>query len=207
MLNVLLWAPLVAGVIAVLVPRVATKWIVLLGTVVTLGLAIGLVGSADEPGLHFVVDESWIPDLGVSYSLGVDGISVFLILMTAILWTAATLFSAFRVPDRPRLYFFMLGLAETATLGAFLAQDLLLFVLFFDLMLVPFMFLVIGWGGPERRAAAIKFVVYTLVGSLLMLAAAVALAVLASPEEPGADSAKYQDPPADECGYRTFCGT
>ena len=72
-----------------------------------------------------------------------------------------------------------LGLAETAVLGAFLAQDLILFVLFFDLMLVPFYFLVGQWGGPDRVAATFKLVVYTLVGSLLMLAAAVATGVLA----------------------------
>jgi NADH-quinone oxidoreductase subunit M len=74
-----------------------------------------------------------------------------------------------------------MGLAETAVLGAFLAQDLALFVFFFDLMLVPFLFLMLGWGGRERRPAVIKMIIYTLVGSLLMLAAAVATAVLASP--------------------------
>ena len=73
-----------------------------------------------------------------------------------------------------------MGLAETAVLGAFLAQDLILFVLFFDLMLVPFYFLVGQWGGPDRVAATFKLVVYTLVGSLLMLAAAVATGVLAA---------------------------
>src|SRR5206468_10889136 len=70
-----------------------------------------------------------------SYSLGIDGISLFLIVLTTLLWTGATVFSAIRRPDRARLYFLMLGLGETATLGAFCAQDLLLFVLFFDLML------------------------------------------------------------------------
>ena len=78
-----------------------------------------------------------------------------------------------------RLYAFHLGLAETAVLGAFLAQDLILFVLFFDLMLVPFYFLVGQWGGPDRVAATFKLVVYTLVGSLLMLAAAVATGITA----------------------------
>src|SRR3712207_6263830 len=73
-----------------------------------------------------------------------------------------------------------MALAETAVLGAFLAQDLALFVLFFDLMLVPFYFLLGQWGGPDRVAAALKMVVYTLVGSLLMLAAAVATAVLSA---------------------------
>src|ERR671919_322004 len=80
----------------------------------------------------------------------------------------------------PVLYFFMLGLAQTATLGAFLAQDLLLFVLFFDLMLVPFYFLIGAWGGENRIAATTKMIVYTLVGSLLMLVGAIATGILAS---------------------------
>ena len=82
----------------------------------------------------------------------------------------STAFSALRPPEgRERVYFFMLALAETATLGAFLAQDLLLFVLFFDLMLIPFYFLIGAFGGENRIAATTKMIVYTLVGSLLML--------------------------------------
>src|SRR5204862_4427948 len=84
--------------------------------------------------------------------------------------------------DRPRLFFFNLGLAETAVLGAFAAQDLALFVVFFDLMLVPFYFLIGGWGQGDRVRATTKFVIYTLVGSLLMLAGAVALGVLSTPD-------------------------
>ena len=95
------------------------------------------------------MDEAWIPDLGVRYSLGVDGISLFLVLLTAVAWAAATVWSAIRRPDRAKPYFLMLGLAETATLGAFLAQDLLLFVLFFDLMLIPFYFLFGSWGSEH----------------------------------------------------------
>ena len=85
-----------------------------------------------------------------------------------------------RPVDNGGQFAFHLGLAETAVLGAFLAQDLALFVLFFDLMLVPFYFLLGQWGGPRRTQAALKMVIYTLVGSLLMLAAAVATAVLSS---------------------------
>ena len=148
-------------------------------------LAIALVAdfSAGASGLQHAVDESWIPDLGVRYQLGVDGISVFLVLLTAVLWFAATLWSALRGDPgdgRERLYYFLIGLAETAALGAFLAQDLLLFVLFFDLMLVPFFFLIGTFGGRERIAATTKMIVYTLVGSLLMLVAAIATAILAS---------------------------
>ena len=84
------------------------------------------------------------------------------------------------VAERAGLFMFHMLLGETAVLGAFVAQDLALFVLFFDLMLVPFYFLVGQWGGPDRVPAAMKMVIYTLVGSLLMLAGAVATAVLSN---------------------------
>jgi NADH-quinone oxidoreductase subunit M len=185
MLNVLLWTPLVAGVLVLLLPRVVARWMMLAGALVALGLGIGLVADFDSAvsGLQHAVDESWIPDLGVRYQLGVDGISVFLVLLTALLWAAATLYSALRdYPEdgRSRLYYFLLGLGETAALGAFVAQDLLLFVLFFDLMLVPFFFLIGAYGGRNRIAATTKMIVYTLVGSLLMLVGAIATAILVS---------------------------
>ena len=184
MLNVLLCTPLVAGLLALALPRVAAKWVVLLGTIVALGLAIGLVADHDASGgLQHVVEESWIPDLGVSYSLAVDGISVFLVLITALLWTAAVAYAALRgYPEDGRAKFFysMLALGELATLGAFLAQDLLLFVLFFDLMLIPFFFQIGAFGNGDRVAATTKMIVYTLVGSLLMLVGAIATAILVS---------------------------
>jgi NADH-quinone oxidoreductase subunit M len=182
MIQVLLWLPLAAGLACFIVPRRLVPVFAVAGTLGTLGLAIAIVAGFDSatPGLQHVVNDSWIPDLGVRYELGIDGISLFLVLLTALLWAGATTFSAFRMPERRRIYYFMLGLAETAALGAFLAQDLLLFVLFFDLMLVPFWFLIGAFGGENRIAATTKMIVYTLVGSLLMLVAAIATAVLAS---------------------------
>jgi NADH-quinone oxidoreductase subunit M len=182
LIQVLLWLPLAAGLLCFLAPARMVRATSVVGAVAALVLAIILVADfqTDAAGLQHTVSESWIPDLGVRYELGVDGISVFLILLTTVLWTAATLYSAFRPPDRARTYFFMLGLAETGVLGAFLAQDLLLFVLFFDLMLVPFYFLVGAWGGENRIAATTKMMVYTLVGSLLMLVGAIATAILVS---------------------------
>jgi NADH-quinone oxidoreductase subunit M len=178
----MLWLPVAVGLLCFAVPRRAVAAVASLGGLATLGLAIALVAGfhPGEPGLQQTVNESWIPDLGVRYQLGVDGISIFLVLLTTVLWAGATVFSAFRVRDRARVYFFMLGLGETAALGAFIAQDLLLFVLFFDLMLVPFWFLIGTFGGENRIAATTKMIVYTLVGSLLMLVAAIATAILAS---------------------------
>jgi NADH-quinone oxidoreductase subunit M len=181
-IQIMLWLPVAVGLLCFVVPWRSVPVAAVLGTLATLVLAAALVASfhGGDPGLQRTVDESWIPDLGVRYQLGVDGISIFLVLLTALLWAGATAFSAFRVPDRRRIYFFMLGLGETAALGAFVAQDLLLFVLFFDLMLVPFWFLIGAFGGENRVAATTKMIVYTLVGSLLMLVAAVATAILSS---------------------------
>jgi NADH-quinone oxidoreductase subunit M len=183
-LSIVLFLPLAAGLVAAFVPTPIARWVVLAGTVGVLGYAIAML--ADFPrgaeGLQWVTDDEWIPELGIRYSLGVDGLNLFLIVLTALLWVPATLWSCIRQPERPKLYFFHLALAETAVLGAFMAQDLALFVVFFDLMLVPFYFLIGGWGSGDRVRATTKFVIYTLVGSLLMLAGAVALGVLATPD-------------------------
>jgi NADH-quinone oxidoreductase subunit M len=189
MSNSLLWSPLLFGLIGLFLPRRAAGWWALLGTLVTLGLAVAMVAGFDSgnSGLQYTVDTPWISGLGVDYSLGVDGLNVFLLLLTAVLWTGGVAFAAFRPQERPKTFFFAMLLAETATLGAFLAQDLLLFVLFFDLMLVPFYFLFGAWGhdrtaegGPTAAGATLKMIVYTLIGSLLMLVAAIATAIIAA---------------------------
>ena len=155
----------------------------LLGSVAALGLAIGYIADYHVGGaaLQHVTDVAWIPTLGIHYKLGISGLNVLLLGLTTLLFAAAVLASNLREWDRPRLFYFHFMLAESAVLGAFLAQDLALFVAFFDLMLIPFYFLIGGWGvGPDRVKATIKLVIYTLVGSLLMLAAAIATGVLAS---------------------------
>src|SRR4051812_42080341 len=185
-LSVILFLPLAAGLIGAFVPQLG-RWLVLGATVTVLGLVIAMIADFDssKSGLQYVTDDAWISELGIRYTLGVDGLNLFLIAMTVVAWVPCTLVSCLRVPDRPRLYFFHLGLAETAVLGAFMAQDLALFVVFFDLMLVPFYFLIGGWGSGERVRATTKFVIYTLSGSLLMLVGAVALGALsASGDEP-----------------------
>jgi NADH-quinone oxidoreductase subunit M len=187
MLSVLLWLPLAFGLAGLALPRRATGWWAALGTLAALVLAIVLVAGfdPDAAGLQHAESTSWIPGLGVSYSVGVDGISIFLVLLTTVLWAAATAFAALREQSRPQLFFLMMLLGESATLGAFLAQDLLLFVLFFDLMLVPFYFLFGAWGqdredGVRASSATLKMIIYTLVGSLLMLVAAIATAILSA---------------------------
>jgi NADH-quinone oxidoreductase subunit M len=183
-LSIPIFMPLAAGLVAAFLPVRTGRWVVFAATLGVLGYAIAMLADwpADAAGLRYVTDDAWIDELGVRYQLGVDGLNLFLILLTALLWPVATLAAALREWERPRLFYFHLALAETAVLGAFCAQDLALFVLFFDLMLVPFYFLIGAWGGRDRVAATTKLVIYTLAGSLLMLAGAVALGVLSTPE-------------------------
>jgi NADH-quinone oxidoreductase subunit M len=160
----------------------------LIGSLGALGLAIGYIAdySPGTKGLTHVTDVVWIAELGIHYKLGIDGLNVFLVGLTTLLFAAATIAGNLRSWERPRLFWFFFMLAESAVLGAFLAQDLALFVFFFDLMLIPFYFLIGGWGRePGRVKATIKLVIYTLVGSLLMLAAAIATGVLAAQQGGG----------------------
>jgi NADH-quinone oxidoreductase subunit M len=183
-LSIILFLPLAAGLLGAVLPRGMARWAVLAGTVAVLAYTIVLLADFDRgaEGLQYVTDDEWIPELGIRYQLGIDGLNLFMVVLTALAWVPCTLVAAFREHERTRLFFFWLALAETAVLGVFMAQDLALFIVFFDLMLVPFYFLIGGWGSGDRVRATTMFVIYTLVGSLLMLAAAVALGVLATPD-------------------------
>jgi NADH-quinone oxidoreductase subunit M len=167
MISVLLWLPLAFGAVGLFLPRRAVGWWAVLGTVATLGVAIGMVAGFDSgnSGLQYTVDTPWISGLGVDYSLGIDGLNLFLVLLTTVLWVGGTAFAAFREQERPRLFFF--------------------------LMLVPFYFLFGIWGkdrrpegGPSAPAATLKMIVYTLIGSLLMLVAAIATAIISAKGHP-----------------------
>jgi NADH-quinone oxidoreductase subunit M len=189
MLSILVFLPLAGGLVAAALGGRTDGGrragvVSLVFALATLGLSIALIADFDsgESGLQHLEDFTWISELGIHYRLGVDGINLFLIALTALLWAAAAAASLVRPWTRARLYYLMLALGETAALGAFCAQDLALFVLFFDLMLVPFYFLIGVWGRGERVPATTKFMIYTLVGSLLMLAAAVATGILSAPD-------------------------
>jgi len=181
-LSIVLWLPIAFGVLGLLVPAKMAGRVAVVGALLVLAYAVLYVVDFDMSAgaLQYVTDETWIAELGIHYKLGLDGLNIVFVLLTAITWFAATLWASFGQYEKPRLFFFHLLLGETAVLGALLAQDLALFVLFFDLMLIPFFFLVGVWGGPARIAATTKMVIYTLVGSLLMLTAAIATGVLAA---------------------------
>jgi len=181
-LSILIWLPLAVALIAALVPRPLIGTTAVTGSLVTLGVAISFLArfKLGHVGLQFVTDVNWIPALGIHYKLGLDGLNVVLVVLTCLLFSASLVWAANREWDRPRVFYFHFGLAQSAVLGAFCAQDLALFVAFFDLMLIPFYFLVGMWGSGERVRATTKLVIYTLVGSFFMLAAAIATGVLAS---------------------------
>jgi NADH-quinone oxidoreductase subunit M len=181
MLSILIWLPVAAALVGALIPNTrAPGALALLGALGALGIAIALIAgySGHSGHLAHVTNIVWIRSLGIHYSLGVDGLSLFLVAMTTLSFALAITAANIRTWARPRVFYFLFALAESAVLGAFLAQDLALFVAFFDLMLIPFYLLLGVWGGPGRVAATLKLVIYTFVGSLLMLAGAIALAVL-----------------------------
>src|SRR2546430_9099084 len=196
MLSILIFLPLAGGLVAALWPGSGEQggrragYLSLLFAMTTLGFAIGLIldfhsglgtiSPNNVTGLQHVTDVNWISQLGIHYKLGVDGLSLFMIALTTLLWAGATAWSSFREWPKARNYYLMLGLVETAALGAFCAQDLALFVLFFDLMLVPFYFLIGIWGGEFFFNDTATTEIYTLVGSFLMLAGAVATGILAA---------------------------
>lgn len=179
-LSVLIWLPLVISVIVSALPARVTPKLTAVLSFATLGVAIDFLvrfqmGTA---GLQFYGVHNWISALGIHYAVGATGLNIVLALLTTVLFTIAMVWSSLREIERPRQYFFWFGLAESAVLGAFFAQDLILFVAFFDLMLIPFYFLVGMWGSGDRVHAAVKMVIYTAVGSFLMLVGAIATGVL-----------------------------
>jgi NADH-quinone oxidoreductase subunit M len=150
--------------------------IALVVTIVTFVLSLHLIAHFDytNPDFQFAVKVPWIPSFGIDYSMGIDGISVFLILLTTLLTPLAILASS-SIQNRVKEYFIFMLLLETGMVGVFASLDLFLFYVFWEVMLVPMYFLIGVWGGERRVYAAIKFVLYTMVGSVLMLVAIIAL--------------------------------
>ena len=181
LLSIVTYTPL-AGALLLLLPvfkgkddavRWAANGIAFVGFLVSLPLWFWFDRGA--AGFQFVEKAEWIPSIGVQYLFGVDGISVLLILMTTLLGFLAILSSWTAVTERVRQYYVFLLLLQTGMLGVFCALDMFLFYLFWEVMLVPMYFLIGIWGGARRLYAAIKFFLYTLVGSVVMLLGILAL--------------------------------
>ncbi len=180
LLDVVLFLPIVGIALLVAVParqegliRGITLWVTFAQFVLTAWLYVHFDGSVG--GLQFETRVPWIPDWGVYYQIGLDGFNVLLVLLTAFLGPLVVAGAFTAVTKDVKLFYAMVFLIQFAMLGAFVAQDLFLFYLFWETMMIP-MFLIIGiWGGERRLYATYKFVLYTAFGSILMLAAVIYL--------------------------------
>ncbi len=151
------------------------RWIALVATVATFVVSLLLLRGAGGAEFRFEENVNWIGSIGARYHVGADGISLWLVLLTTLLLPIAVLSSWTAISKRPLAYYMFLLILESAMIGVFVSLDLLLFYLFFEASLVPMFFLIGIWGGERRIYAAIKFFIYTAVGSLLMLVGIIAL--------------------------------
>src|ERR671910_864535 len=173
-LSLITWLPAVGEILILafmkkdqsnLIKKFATGWFVL-DFIASLWL---LNYNRTVGGMQFLQDHEWIPVIGARYQLGVDGVAVLLIVLTTLLGAIAALSSWDYIQKREKEYYVLLLLLQTAVVGVFASMDLFLFYLFFEVSLVPMYFLIGVWGGENRLYAAIKFFLYTLVGSVVML--------------------------------------
>jgi NADH-quinone oxidoreductase subunit M len=175
--SILIWLPIAGALLIWLLPlsRYATGSLALLFSLAEVGFWIEQATRFDFSGSSLQMEEraKWFGDLGVSYHLGVYGFSVWLVGLTVVAMAVCTGYGFWVGRDRPRAYFGLMLLLTGATVGVFEAQDLLVFYAFFEAMLIPLYVLIGVWGGARRMEATIKFVIYTMAGSLLMLAAIV----------------------------------
>jgi NADH-quinone oxidoreductase subunit M len=157
-----------------LIKRFTLAWTII-AFVLSLGFVIGF--RSTDPGFQFYESYPWIPELGIGYQVGLDGISLLLIILTTGLMPLAVLSSFKAVSDRLKEYYIFMLLLETGMLGVFFSLDLFLFYVFWEVTLVPMYFLIGIWGGKRRVYAAVKFFLYTMAGSLLMLLAILYLGI------------------------------
>jgi NADH-quinone oxidoreductase subunit M len=180
-LSLVTFSPLAGAIVIAFLPRERAgliRWAALVTSLVAFAASLALLAAfrPGTQGFQLVETADWIPAFGIQYKLGVDGISAALVVLTTTLTWISILASFGPIQDRVKEYMISFLVLEVGMLGVFLALDLFLFYIFWEVVLVP-MYLIIGiWGGPNRIYATIKFVLYTLVGSLLMLVAILATA-------------------------------
>lgn len=178
LLTAIIFLPLVGAAITALLPRSApgvARWSALVFTALDLVLAVfALAGFDVSGGFQFAEKHAWVPQAGITYHLAVDGISIALLALSALLTMLAVL-ASWKMENKPSFYFAMILLLEVGMNGVFCALDFVLFYVFWELVLVPMYFLIAEWGGPRRQYASIKFFLYTLFGSVFMLIGILAL--------------------------------
>jgi NADH-quinone oxidoreductase subunit M len=181
LLSLLIFLPVAGTLVVLFVPREKTaiiRWVTTLFAGAEFLLSVPLwtfAGFRKSGDFFFRETHDWIPSLGAKYSLGVDGIAALLILLTTLLSFISVYASFSAITKREKEYYAFLLLLETGMVGVFCALDFFLFYVFWEVMLVPMYFLIGIWGGPRRLYAAIKFFLYTLAGSVVMLLAIIAL--------------------------------
>ena len=177
------YLPLAGAVVVLLLPRERTALIARVATLIAgAGFLVSLplwtawwTTPADPSGFRFTHRVEWIPSIGASYAVGVDGISMLLVLLTTLLGFLAALSSWTAIQTRVKAYYVFLLVLQTGMIGVFVSLDLFLFYVFWEVMLVPMYFLIGIWGGARKLYAAVKFFLYTLGGSVLMLLGILAL--------------------------------
>jgi len=181
-LTVVLFTPLVGALVLLLVPRenetghrIIGNLFALIGLVVSLPLMWRFSLDPSAPRYQFMENADWIPSIGAHYTLGLDGISLLLVMLTTLLGAISILSSWSAIKMRTKEYYILFLLLQVGMLGVFMALDFFLFYMFWEVMLVPMYFLIGVWGSDRRLYAAIKFFLYTLVGSVIMLLGILAL--------------------------------
>jgi NADH-quinone oxidoreductase subunit M len=184
LLSIVLFLPLLGGLVVLCLPRqqhAVLRWTALGFAIIEVALVavLALTMKSQQAGSTFGlsplhVTQAWLPSLGINYSLDVDGISLVLVALTALL-TAICIGASFRIEQKVKNYMAFMLLFECGMLGVFMAANLFLFYIFWEVMLIPAYFLLGSWGGERRIYAAFKFVLYTSVGSFLMLIGIIAL--------------------------------
>jgi NADH-quinone oxidoreductase subunit M len=179
LVSLLIFLPLIGAFALILFPgsaHGAIRTFSLVVTTVVFFLSLKLFyGFETNAEMQFVRNLPWMPSLGISYKVGIDGMSLFLVLLVTFLMPVSVLSTFEAITERVKEFHFCMLLLETAMIGAFVALDLFLFYIFWEMMLIPMYFLIGMWGGERRIYATIKFFIFTMVGSLLMLVAILVL--------------------------------
>ncbi len=185
LLTLVTFIPLIGGLALLFVPKGKdniVRGIATAAAAVALVISVFVLLGYDKSvgGMQFIEQCSWIPSLNVTYFMGVDGLSIAMLVLTTLLSLISVIYS-YNITSRVKEYFFFFLLLETGMLGVFLALDFFLFYVFWEITLVPMYFLIGIWGGPRKEYAAIKFFLYTLFGSVIMLLGIIALYFTSAP--------------------------
>lgn len=181
LLTILICLPLLLGAFLMAFPEALARQVktsALAVAILDLLLSFGIwMQMRPEAGLQMVQKSRWIPFMGIDYHLGIDGLSLFLVLLTTVFTLLAMLYAWQSIREKAGRFYALLLLLEAGLLGTVLAQNLFLFYIFWELMLIPMFFLIGIWGGPQRIRAVLKFVIYTMAGSLILLLSIIYLGV------------------------------